>query len=58
MIPIADLKTTFPQSGRVEWIGIAQERMGEIEIVDSVEVRLKTGIVGEHHATVGTRNAR
>ncbi len=53
MIPLADLKTTFPQAGRVDWIGIARERMGAIEVVDSVEVRLRTGIVGEHHANGG-----
>lgn len=53
MIPIAERKTTFAQSGCVEWIGIAQERMGLIQIVDSVEVRLQTGIVGEHHANRG-----
>lgn len=53
MIPIADLKTTFPRPGRVEWIGIAHERSGPIHVLDSVEVRLKTGIVGEHHANGG-----
>lgn len=53
MIPIADLKKTFPNPGRVEWIGIAHERYAPIQVVDSVQVRLRTGIVGDHHAKGG-----
>lgn len=40
-------------TGRVEWIGIARERRGEIEELQTAEVRESTGIEGEHHATSG-----
>lgn len=53
MQTIADLKARFAQPGKVEWLGIAREARGEIEVVDSVEVALTTGIVGEHHANRG-----
>jgi len=40
-------------TGRVEWIGIARERRGEIEEQAEVEVREGTGIAGEHHSQSG-----
>ncbi|MEX0714967.1 MAG: MOSC domain-containing protein [Planctomycetaceae bacterium] len=43
----------FPRTGRVEWIGVAQERLGSIEPLEEVFVRPGTGIDGEHHAASG-----
>lgn len=53
METIANLKERFTQPGTVEWIGVARERRGEIEVVESIEVAMTTGIVGEHHANRG-----
>ena len=47
---VLDLKQTFPNSGRVDWIGIATERLGDISVLHSVHVEVGTGIQGEHHA--------
>ena len=48
-----DLLARLPRPGRLEWIGIARERRGQIESLDAVEVRAGTGLVGEHHANSG-----
>jgi MOSC domain-containing protein YiiM len=53
MLTIGNLKSTFPRPGRLEWIGIAHERLGKVESVAEVEVRTGMGIVGEHHAKSG-----
>ncbi len=53
MQTIADLRQRFAQQGTVEWIGIAREPHRDIEVVEFVEVEMKTGIVGEHHANRG-----
>ncbi len=53
MQTIADLRQRFPPNGFVEWIGIATEPRGPIQVLESVEVAMPTGIVGEHHANKG-----
>lgn len=53
MQTIAELKSQFIQSGTVDWIGISAERNSDIQVVQSVEVRMPTGIVGDHHAMRG-----
>lgn len=53
MPEIHELIETFPTTGRVEWIGVAAQRRGEIEPKDAVELRAGTGIDGEHHAGGG-----
>ena len=53
MQTIADLKSRFTQPGKVEWIGISAERNSDIQVMQSVEVRMPTGIVGDHHAMRG-----
>ncbi|AKD54307.1 MOSC domain-containing protein [Spirosoma radiotolerans] len=46
---INDLFNVFPRSGRVEWIGIRPERNTAVEVVDSVAVSEKKGLVGDHY---------
>ena len=45
-----ELKQTVPQVGRVEWIGTAAEKRGEIRARDAVEVTTDGGLEGEHHS--------
>jgi len=54
MPDIHELTNTFPRTGRVEWIGIAERRLVEIQPRQSVTVKPGTGIDGEHHANSGT----
>lgn len=54
MPEVRELTETFPRAGRVEWIGIAGERMGDVQPQQSVAVQPGTGINGEHHANSGT----
>jgi len=53
MDTIDDLKNTLPQTGRLEWIGIAKSRRAEIEELTTARLQPGTGIEGEHHATSG-----
>lgn len=53
-----DVKDTLPQIGRLKWIGLAAEARGAITSVDSAEVRVDTGIVGEHHSSSGKPSKR
>jgi MOSC domain-containing protein YiiM len=50
---IAGLKAQFAQPGKVDWIGISVQRNSDIQVMQSVEVRMPTGIVGDHHAMRG-----
>ncbi len=53
MKTLKDLRETLPQTGRLEWIGIASERMADLQSVPSATVQPGTGLDGEHHATSG-----
>lgn len=46
-----DVKNILPQIGRLEWIGVAAQPGGPISTVESAELEVGGGIVGEHHAT-------
>lgn len=46
---IKDLFDVFPHCGRVEWLGIRPERRVPVEVVNSVEVSEKKGILGDHY---------
>ena len=50
---VAQLTSTLPQVGRVEWIGIAAKSRAPIEAVDSVELVEGKGLVGDHHGKSG-----
>lgn len=47
---IKDLFDVFPRSGRVEWIGIRPERREPVQVVDSITVSEKKGIIGDHYS--------
>jgi MOSC domain-containing protein YiiM len=53
MQTIDDLKSAFPRSGRLEWIGIASQRREMPNVVEEAVLNTGTGIEGEHHATGG-----
>jgi MOSC domain-containing protein YiiM len=54
MPDLQQLTNTFPHTGRVEWIGIAEQRLGDLQPKQIVTVQPGTGIDGEHHANSGT----
>ncbi|QHV94119.1 MOSC domain-containing protein [Spirosoma endbachense] len=47
---IKDLFNVFPRPGRVEWIGIRPERRNPVDVVQSVEVSEKKGLIGDHYS--------
>lgn len=47
---IKDLFGVFPQPGRVEWLGIRPERREPVQIVESIELSEKKGILGDHYS--------
>ena len=47
---ISDLFNVFPRPGRVEWIGIRPERRGPVSAVQSVEVSVTKGLIGDHYS--------
>ena len=53
METIADLKSQLPQLGRLEWIGMATVRRGEIQVAKEAILKPGMGIEGEHHAKGG-----
>ncbi len=50
MPTVAELLSTLPQIGRVEWIGLSKERRGTITPVNEAFVRIGTGLDGDHHS--------
>ena len=47
---IKDLFTVFPQPGRVEWIGIRPERREPVQVVETITLSEKKGILGDHYS--------
>lgn len=41
----------LPQVGRLEWIGLRPERMGELQSVDQVGAIAERGLAGDHKVT-------
>ena len=50
---LSDFADVLPQTGRLEWIGIAREPHGSVESLTQARVEPGTGVAGEHHATSG-----
>ena len=48
----------FPRPGRLEWIGLTPEKKAAMRVVDTAEVRLKTGLDGDRHAASGRGSKR
>lgn len=53
MPKLSDLLQSFPRSGRLMWIGAAEERRQPLRPLSEAVVEPGTGIEGEHHATSG-----
>jgi MOSC domain-containing protein YiiM len=50
---LTDFESVLPQTGRLEWIGVAREPRGRHEPLAEAMLAVGTGIAGEHHATSG-----
>lgn len=48
-----DIKSTIPQTGKVEWIGISPARRSSVTALPEVSVQAGTGIDGDHHCARG-----
>ena len=48
MESVKTLLEILPQVGRLEWIGLRSERLGEIAIVNEATVVAERGLVGDH----------
>ena len=48
--PLQVLMDTIPQIGRVEWMGVRPARGSEMQALESVEVRIGTGLDGDRFA--------
>jgi len=53
MKTIKDLQQFVPQIGRLEWIGLASERMAEVISHTTAQVKPGTGLENEHHSKSG-----
>lgn len=53
MRTIEDLLDELPQVGRLDWIGISGATRSAIRAIARVEVRVGTGLEGDHHARSG-----
>lgn len=47
---IQELLAVLPQTGRVEWIGRSSGSRSVLEPVESIDVEVGTGLVGDHHS--------
>lgn len=45
------LRTTFPRTGRVEWIGLREARDVPMREVESVEAKAGAGLIGDRYAS-------
>ena len=50
-IPV--LKSTMPQKGKIEWIGLRSKRRADLTEVSSVEITVEAGLIGDHNARKG-----
>lgn len=54
---LAALRATFPQAGRVEWIGIRAARRAPVQSVSAVTANADQGLRGDHYSgRSGTRH--
>ena len=47
---IKDLLEVFPRAGRVEWIGVRAERREPVQVVETITVSEKKGILDDHYS--------
>lgn len=48
-----ELLERVPGAGRLEWIGLAAEKRGEVRRVDEAGLEVGTGLTGDHHGRRG-----
>jgi MOSC domain-containing protein YiiM len=53
MQTVPELLASLPQTGRLEWIGVAPARRAAIVPVREATVRVGTGLEGDHHSSSG-----
>lgn len=53
MTEMKSLLESVPQVGRVEWIGAASERRGDVQPFQEVTIELNVGLSEDHHARSG-----
>ena len=53
MKTIADLKSSLPQIGKIEYIGIRPEKRADVISMLSVHVDKLTGLEGDHYSKIG-----
>ena len=49
METIQTLLNSLPQVGRLDWIGLRSERLGQIHVVDKATIVAERGISGDHY---------
>jgi len=54
---IQALKSRFPRSGRLEWIGVRSQRRGPVRVVRETTADVETGLAGDHYGP-GTGGSR
>jgi MOSC domain-containing protein YiiM len=52
-IEMKEMMNTMPQVGKVEWIGLRQERRGVVLPSTEVDVMADLGLRGDHHSKAG-----
>jgi MOSC domain-containing protein YiiM len=57
MPTLKEMQSAFPRVGRLDWIGAAAERRGEVQRLNEAQLVAEEGIAGEHHARRGTDGA-
>lgn len=50
---IAELLQSYPQTGRIEWIGASPARRAEVQPLTRTLIETGTGLVEDHHARSG-----
>ena len=50
------LHETMPQTGTLDWIGMAPSSGAPLDVVEEAQVEVGTGLVGEHHCAGGKGN--
>jgi MOSC domain-containing protein YiiM len=53
MQTVAELRSSLPQVGRIEWIGLSAGHRAPIQSVTQVEVIAGRGLAGDHHGKTG-----
>ncbi len=53
MKTIPELKSTMPQVGKIEWIGLRPIKKADLSPVTSAEITVEAGLTGDHNARKG-----